>query len=544
MTRTRFALCLSAAAALLAAAPVHAHFIFLLPQESNGETTVQVYFGEDASPDDPDLLKRLTALQGWQVRATAEPQKLEVARTSEELRLQPVGDAGNSVFIATNDLGVMSRGDKTFHLVYYAKTGPNASHAIWQAVDTSKQLALDVAPQWKNGKLNVTVRFQGQPAAGAQVVATGPNYNLELETDAQGRAELTIPHPGVCSLRARHIDAKPGELDGKTFADTRHYSTLAFEIPASNATDGDVQLATIPATVTSFGGATLDGALYIYGGHSGRAHSYSNKEQGDTLLRLSLSGRGDWESLAKGPALQGLAMVAHGGKLYRLGGFTAKNAEGEKHDLWSQDCAAVYDPQVNQWTDLPPLPEPRSSFDAAVLNDVIYVVGGWQLRGHEESIWHTTAWKLDLTKKKPQWEAIPSPPFQRRALALAAQGGKIYAIGGMQPKGGATRRVDIFDPQTGVWTEGVDIQGKDGMTGFGAAAFAVNDVLYVSTTEGKLQRLSPDGKSWEIARDLPTGRFFHRMLPAGGNRLVVVGGANMEIGKFDEVELVALPGAN
>ena len=37
---------------------------------------------------------------------------------------------------------------------------------------------------------------------------------------------------------------------------------------------------------------------------------------------------------------------------------------------------ARFDPESNSWEDLPPLPEGRSSLDAAVVGDTLYVVGG------------------------------------------------------------------------------------------------------------------------------------------------------------------------
>lgn len=542
MSRSCWSCCTWMATVLMAASAAQAHFLFLAPPTApDGKTTVPVYFSEDASPDDPELLQRITDLKAWQVSADGPPRELPVVRTKEELRLEPQGDPAGALFIAIDDFGVVSRGGKTFRLLYYAKTGPAAGHAAWESIDAAQHLALDVSTRWEGNRVKATVRFRGQPVAGAQVVARGPEYDLEATTDAQGEVRFEIPKAGVCSLRARHIEPTPGELNGQTFAETRHYSTVACEVRASSERSGDAHLAAIPLPVTSFGGAVLQGDLYIYGGHSGSAHSYSREEQGDTLWRLSLSEGGEWTPLAKGPALQGLALVAQGGKLYRLGGFTAKNAEGEKHDLWSQDSVACYDPQANQWQDLPALPEPRSSFDATVLGEAIYVVGGWQLRGEEESVWHPTAWKLDLSRDERKWEPLPSPPFRRRALAVAACQGKLYVIGGMQPEGGPTRRVDVFDPRTGVWTQGPEILGEQPLAGFGAAACELGGRLYVSTSEGKLQRLSTDGATWELVRDLPTGRFFHRMLPAGENRLVIVGGANMGSGKFAAVELVTVP---
>lgn len=295
----------------------------------------------------------------------------------------------------------------------------------------------------------------------------------------------------------------------------------------------------LPEMVTSFGAAIVGDGLYIYGGHKGRAHEYYKEAQADTLWRLDLRHPKAWERLGQGPHLQGLAMVAHGSKLYRIGGFTAKNRDGESHDLWSSADVACYDPGSKQWTELSPLPEPRSSFDAAVLGDSIYVVGGWQMAGDAEKQWHSTAYALDLSSDSPRWAKLPAAPFQRRALAIAAYQGKIYVIGGMQQEGGPTTRVDVFDPDSQSWSQGPSIHGKP-MDGFGCSAFATGGALYVSTYSGTLQKLAADGKSWETVKQLERDRFFHRMLPLSEDQLIVLGGASMKSGKFAEVDVIRL----
>jgi len=357
---------------------------------------------------------------------------------------------------------------------------------------------------------------------------------------ALGFAEANAFWPGGAGIDA--IRPFNSQTAGELHRTRRVMNRLAL---ALNAEPGgtvrqDLDLPDLPEAVTSFGGAILNDALYVYGGHTGYAHSYSTAEQGNTLLRLNLREAGEWESLAGGPKLQGLALVAHGGKLYRLGGFTAKNAEGEDHDLWSQNSAAAFDPATGKWNDMPALPEPRSSFDAAVLGEAIYVIGGWSLQGPAENQWHTTAWRLDFGQERQNWQPLPSPPFQRRALAAAAHADKLYVIGGMQEQGGPTTRVAVFDPQAGEWSEGPPLVGEQGMTGFGASAFATGGNLYVSTFSGELQRLAPDGSRWEVVRKLPTARFFHRMLPVDDQRLLVVGGASMQSGKFPELEIIEL----
>ncbi|MBI1248336.1 hypothetical protein GC197_10925 [bacterium] len=519
----------------------HAHFIWLLPSTAqDGSTSVDVYFGESAEPDDPDLLKMVEGTQVRSIGPNGSVQKLDLVRDEDRLWAKLADPA--CLVEATHDLGVIERGDKTFRLKYYAKSGPSQS-PLWDLADVPQPPALNLIPKLDGDKLQLSVIFEGKPAAKAEVKSISPKGDeVTGETDQAGHINLPFSESGTYSIRARVIESKPGELKGKPFSETRHYATLAMNAKSEQPTEAP-KLEPMAQGVTSFGGAMLDGRLYIFGGHTGSAHSYSLLEQGNQLLSLDLK-TGKWQELAEGPHSQGLALIAHGDKLYRIGGFTAKNAKGEEDDLWSLDTVVAFDTKSNKWEQLPSLPQPRSSFDAALLGDVIYVIGGWKMAGDAESVWHETAWKLDLSKTPLKWEALPKPPFQRRALAVAAHDGKIYAIGGMQKEGGPTTRTDVFDPKTQTWTQGPNlvIVGDDkkagGITGFGASAFDVGGELFVSTIKGTLQRLSADGSKWEVVDNTPTARFFHRMLPVDKDHLLMVGGANMEVGKFEEVEIL------
>ncbi|MCA9067350.1 MAG: DUF1668 domain-containing protein, partial [Planctomycetaceae bacterium] len=482
-----------------------AHFIWLA---TGDDGNLHVYFSEGAEPDNPELLKYAEKAQVYQVGAKGKPQKLNLKRGKESLTAKPQGQAGESVFVATHDFGLMERGGTPFLLRCFAKTGPQAGQSAWKA-NTSKRLALDLHPQAQGKQVKIQVLWQGKPVKGAEYTVALPGKDdVKGETDESGSFEFAAGEPGLHEIRVKHVQLQSGQHEGKDYKEIRNYVTLA--LPVASETDptpttvaktkkaSAKAFADIPEMVTSFGGAIADGYLYTYGGHTGGAHSYSTEEQGNVLRRLKLNGKSKWETLAKGPHLQGLALVPHGDKVYRIGGFTAKNAEGEEHDLWSQNTVAEFDPQTKKWNPMPPLPEPRSSFDAAVLNDTIYVVGGWSMQGDQDSQWHKTAWKLDLSQDKPAWQPLPNPPFQRRALSLAAFDGKIYAIGGMQQEGGPTTEVAVFDPQSQKWSEAGKLQGDEPITGFGSSAFATGGRLYVTTIKGNLQRLSKDGKSWEI----------------------------------------------
>jgi N-acetylneuraminic acid mutarotase len=524
-----------------------AHFIWLAVGEDGH---LHVYFSESAEPDDPELLKHAENAHVAMIPTSGKPEVLALARVEDSL-VAKVENPRNrrAIFTADKEFGVMTRGEITFLLRYFAKTGPDPRGSRWSADTLKTGLVYDLIPRQRGENIQVQVVSFGKPIQGAEWNVGRPGKeDLEGKTDEKGIFTFEPGEAGMHSIRVKIVEAKPGKLDGKDYAEIRNYVTLALPIgstkpadekPVTAKPEADVksQFADLPELVTSFGGAIADGSLYVFGGHTGDAHSYSLKEQGHQLRRLKLDGKSKWEVVAEGPHLQGLALVAHEDKVIRIGGFVAKNAEGEEHDLWSQNEVAAFDPQTKKWQELPPLPEPRSSFDAAVLDGVIYVIGGWQLQGGSDSVWHKTAWKLDLNQQKPEWQAIPDPPFQRRALSVAAFDGKVYAIGGMQEEGGPSTRVDVFDPKTQKWSEAGNLEG-DPMTGFGSSAFATGGNLYVSTIKGNLQKLNKQGNKWEVVQQTPTARFFHRMLPLDDASFLMVGGANMGIGKFEKLEVV------
>ncbi len=294
----------------------------------------------------------------------------------------------------------------------------------------------------------------------------------------------------------------------------------------------------LPKAITSFGAATVGDWLYTYGGHYGTAHHYSEAGQSNLLQRVNVKNPKAWETIATGPKLQGLAVVSYDGALYRVGGFTARNAQEEDQDLWSTADFARFDPASGKWQELPPMPEPRSSFDATMIGSRLYVVGGWAMHGKGiDADWLDSAYVVDLAQPELKWEPLPKAPFKRRAVSLASHDGKVFVIGGMQPDGKATTKTAIFDPQRNEWSEGPALPGE-AMEGFGTDSCELDSRLYVSTMSGKLLRLAADGKSWEVAHKLRDARFFHQMLPLDASRLIMLGGANMDSGKFSRAEVV------
>lgn len=292
----------------------------------------------------------------------------------------------------------------------------------------------------------------------------------------------------------------------------------------------------LPLPVASFGAvSTPDGALYFYGGHSGKRHKYNRDEVHGDLFRWK-AGVDRWEALAKDEPAQGASLVTAKGGVIRIGGMAARNAKGEKQDLWSSETAARYDVASQEWVPLPKLPQRRSSHDSIVCGDVLYVIGGWRMEGESDSVWHDTYLTLDLTKPDAVWESHPQP-FKRRALAVQAIGSKVYAIGGMTDENETTSAVSVLDTKTGVWSDGPALPAEK-IGGFGFAAVAHEGRLFSSGVTGRLLELR--GGTWVAVAKLAHPRYFHRLLSGGTGKIIAIGGESGE-GVKAAPEIIPVP---
>lgn len=310
---------------------------------------------------------------------------------------------------------------------------------------------------------------------------------------------------------------------------------LAFT-PVLHAAEGPPDL---PLAVASFGAAAMpDGALYFFGGHSGRRHKYNRDEVHGDLFRWKPETTG-WEALAKDEPAQGASLVATGDGPVRIGGMAARNAPGEKQDLWSSNRAARYDIATSQWISLPPLPQRRSSHDSIVCGSTLYVIGGWRMEGDADSVWHDTYLTLDLGKPDARWVSHPQP-FKRRAIAVQSVGSKVYVIGGMRDDNELISDVSVLDTATGKWGEGPALPAEK-TGGFGFAAAAHEGRLFASGVKGRLLELR--GNAWVAVAKLSHPRYFHRLLSGGAGKLIAIGGESGN-GAKTPPEVIAVPAAD
>jgi len=301
----------------------------------------------------------------------------------------------------------------------------------------------------------------------------------------------------------------------------------------------------LPEAISSFGATVGGDYLYVFSGHMGRVPGSSIDGLSPHFSRLNLNQPGSQhEALAMHNPSQSPGLVAWRDQIYRVGGLSFKNHVGEETAFQSLATFSKYDPKTNTWRDLASLPTPRSSLDAAVVGDRLYVVGGWNLQAGsaQDAPWHEDALVFDLTREDGQWKPIAKPPFVKRALAAAAHHDKLYVLGGMNNSNAISEEVHIYDPVADHWSVGPELPGRKNSAGFAISAFAMAGTLYFSGSEGMVYRLNEQGTAWQPVERLLFPRSFHRLVAGGNGNLVAIGGVARGGGYLANLEVIRVGG--
>ncbi len=514
-----------------------AHFTWLAADE---EGHALLFFSEAPTDQEYKLPKAVAEAEAFAATRSGEPRQLSLQTIDEETFVgrksaEPVKSVAYAHVVYGNYHGTL--------LSYFAKHFPGTGGG-WHHAKPIESHKLDAGLVRTDEGLKLTAMWQGEPLPDTEVTMLLPNgEDMKATTNAEGVAEFTTDAEGMVGLLFGYTDAEArGQSGGEAYESASYYCTVTCRLAAPEPKPEDVSdLPPLPEGLASFGGAVADGWLYTYSGHTGKAHDHSAANLSQAFQRISLTDPTDWQPLPMQQPLQGLALVPHGGKLYRVGGLNARNATvDDEEDLHSVTSFASFDPVANEWTELAPLPAPRSSHDAVVIGDKLYVFGGWTLTGPSRGDWLADALVYDLANPESGWQALPEQPFQRRALSAGHAGGKLYVLCGMDSSDLISQEVDVYDPATGAWSKGPELPGE-GMAGFGVSAWNAGGQLYISGFEGKVYRLSAAGDAWEAVAELRTPRFFHRLLPHPDGRLIALGGAST-IGHLTGAELIEVEG--
>jgi N-acetylneuraminic acid mutarotase len=503
------------------------HFLWLKITPAKDGHQAQLFFSEAADLEGDKLPSKVADASVFHLdeKGKRTPLKLELAANDKPLKTCTLPATECRSVSTTCTYG-------NYHgtlLTYYSKAIHTVDPGNLAKVAKDKDQLLDIIPSFSDGSYQLKVTWKGQPVADAELTVTdSEGEETTLYADKQGLAKFTAKNSGIHGVLSHHEDkAAKGKYDDQAYNGAHHYATLTVPMVATKSQSSETiaeGYPKLPLGIASFGAAVVGDHAYIYGGHTGTAHDHSRENLSDGFYRLNLKSGKSWEKLRSGPALQGLALAAHGKYLYRVGGLDAHNAAGEEENLHSVKSAARFNTRSMKWETLPDMPFARSSHDAFVMQDKLYVVGGWALSGDSEGKWQNQPLVMDLKAKTLEWQILPEAPFYKRALAIAVHGDHLFAMCGMDSENDVSRTVYQFDSKTKQWKEGPELDGS-GMDGFGISACTLDGRLYQSGHDGTIYQLAKNGKAWKEVGELRSGRFFHRLV-AYKDKLVAIGGAS------------------
>ena len=148
-----------------------------------------------------------------------------------------------------------------------------------------------------------------------------------------------------------------------------------------------------------------------------------------------------WTTGGKLPMpLAGAALIAHGDMLYVLGGW---NGRAMQDSVWRLPFARFEDATPDEWEVVTTLPHAVAWFGAVLVNDLIYVAGGYD--GRSELATFAT---YNVTNG--EWRPLTPLTTPRGGVSLVYDGITVLALGGGWA--GNIQSHERYDVLTNQWT--------------------------------------------------------------------------------------------
>jgi N-acetylneuraminic acid mutarotase len=185
----------------------------------------------------------------------------------------------------------------------------------------------------------------------------------------------------------------------------------------------------------SLGGGAIDGKLYIAGGSAG---DLSGPATGDLARYDPAEDR--WDLLAPMPTpREHLGVAVASGQLVAVGG-----RDGSHEDISLLSATEIYDPATDAWRTGAALPVPRAGMGATSDGEAVIVIGGERFTtdaGEREPQTIGTVDRYDVAEDA--WSQLEPLPVPRHGIVAAVVDGMLYAIGGATVAGTAENTTQV-----------------------------------------------------------------------------------------------------
>jgi len=289
---------------------------------------------------------------------------------------------------------------------------------------------------------------------------------------------------------------------------------------------------------TEVSAAAVGRYVYVIGGYAIGGSSTRAVERYDTR-------RDRWRRVQEMPvAVNHATAVSYRGNLYVLGGYTGApfslgigtgnlgidigTGSGTGGVADATSAFFRYDPERDEWSQMPSAPTARAAMAATVIGHRLYVAGGGDsLRAL------TTFETFDF--RRGRWRSGPSMPLATEHTAGTAAGGDFYVVSGRPNYGAGTNSfVQRYRPRTKRWRRVADV--SHGRGGFAAVTVCDRVVIFGGEDPGRgppgtvpeVERYHPSSDVW---RSLPSMRTPRHGLGgvAVGDRLYALEGGDVTL---------------
>lgn len=241
---------------------------------------------------------------------------------------------------------------------------------------------------------------------------------------------------------------------------------------------------------------------------------------------------GLWSQGAKPPfEIHHMQAIAYDEKLYVLGAMTG--GFPEEPPLAN---ILIYDPATDAWSEGPEIPEDRRRGGSGVVlhEGLIYMVGG-NTRGHMSGY---VPWVDVFDPETGRWTELPDAPHSRDHFHAAVIDGRLYAAGGRTSSHDTGEvmsltvgPVDVYDIENQRWHT---LEAPIPTQRAGTATVAFNGLLVVlggeSTSQeeahSEVEAYNPETEEWLSLPPLPVGRHGTQATLFDGDLHIVAGSEN------------------
>ena len=367
-----------------------------------------------------------------------------------------------------------------------------------------------------DGQANESVPLTTKPAYEGSMLQGFLSGTVNLPSLSDGAHRITVYET---------IDVETSSPQHGTAQDTVYFTVktaTAQPAFAANLTENTwTTKAPMPTARYNFGLAVVNGKIYAIGGdimqtegNSGFSNTTNVNEAYDPITDT-------WMEKTPIPTPVGdFGIAVYGNKIYCIGGGTIISGR-----TVAQGINQVYDPLTDTWETNAPMPTQRSSLDANIVDDKIYLIGG----GNATEVYDPAT---------DSWATRTPIPTAVYGYASAVVDNKIYIIGGSPGDVLAmTNLTQMYDPATDTWSLGAPIP-RGVSKGAAGAIIIVNapKAIYVlggSTQEYPLngqnitQVYFPENNSWTTGTPMPKDKAGLSVAVADGVLYAIGGGHNI-----------------